>query len=146
MKRTWKFRAGALAALVIALLLVQPSFAQQRMSDHDIENLMKNLKEDTKRFQSAFNSSIGKSTIRKTSQEKDAKAEVQQFRNQVERMLDVFQDKHKADDTLPGVMATSKQIDDTFKNVQLGGSAVSTWAKCKSELNILATQFNVPGY
>lgn len=146
MKRTWKFRAGALAALVIALLLVQPSFAQDRMSDHDIENVMKNLKEDSQKFQSAFNSAIGKSTVRKTSQEKDAKSTVQTYRNQVGRMLDVFQDKHKADETLPSVMASAKQIDDIFKSVQLGGSAISTWAKCKSEIKILAIQFNVPGY
>jgi hypothetical protein len=146
MKRTWKFRAGALAALVIALLLVQPSFAQERMSDHDIENVMKNLKEDRKRFQSAFNSSIGKSTVRKTSQEKDAKSTVQTYRNQVDRMLDVFGDKHKADETLPSVMASAKEIDGIFQSVQLGGSAVSTWAKCKSEIKILAVQFNVPGY
>jgi hypothetical protein len=146
MKRTWKFRASALAALVIALLLVQPSFAQDRMSDHDIENVMKNLKEDSKRFQSAFNSSIGKSTVRKTSQEKDAKSTVQTYRNQVDRMLDVFQDKHKADETLPSVMASAKQIDGIFQSVQLGGSAISTWDKCKSEIKILAIQFNVPGY
>ncbi|MGA8037428.1 MAG: hypothetical protein WA823_01935 [Candidatus Acidiferrales bacterium] len=146
MKTQWKFRAAAMAAIILAFLVVQPSFAQNRMSDHDIENVMKNLKQDSKTFQSAFNSSIGKSTIRKTSQEKDAKATVQLFRNQTDRMLDVFQDKHKADQTLPSVLSTSQQIDEIFKNVQLGGSAKSTWDKCKSELAILGTQFNMSGY
>ena len=146
MKTAWKHRAAALAALMIALLLVPASFAQDRMSDHDIENVMKNLKEDSKRFQSAFNSSIGHSTIRKTSQEKDAKGTVQTFRNQTEHMLDVFQDKHKADDTLPLVMATAKQVDGILGTVQLNGATMSTWAKCKSELHILGVQFNLPGY
>jgi ABC-type enterochelin transport system substrate-binding protein len=114
------------------------------MSDNDIENVMKNLKEVSKRFQSSFNSTISKSTIRKTSQEKDDKALVQSFRNQTEQMLKIFQDKHKADTTLPGVLSTAKQIDDVFASVHLGRSAASLWAKCKSELNILANQFNLP--
>jgi hypothetical protein len=139
-------RAVAFAAILFAFLTVRPVHAQDRMSDKDIENLMKNLKEDSKRFQSAFNSSVSHSTIRKTSQEKDYKATVQLFRNQVDRMLDVFQDKHQATDTLPSVMNTSGQIDDIFRNVQLGGGAVSSWAKCKTELNMLATQFNMPGH
>jgi hypothetical protein len=146
MTTQWKFRAAVLAVIIGAFVIGKPSFAQARLSDHDIENVMKNLKEDSKQFQSDFNSAIGKSTIRKTSQEKDAKAQVQLLRNQVDRMLDVFQDKHQADQTLPLVMATSKQIDEIFKNVQLGGSAAPAWAKCKSELTILATQFNMPGY
>jgi hypothetical protein len=38
------------------------------MSDNDIENVMKNLKEVSKRFQSSFNSTIFKSTIRTDAQ------------------------------------------------------------------------------
>lgn len=55
--------------------------AQGRMSDKDAESLMKNLTEDAKRFRSAFSSAVGKSTIRETSQEKDAKALVDGSRN-----------------------------------------------------------------
>jgi hypothetical protein len=145
-RRVWTFRTVSLAAAIVAFLLVKPSFAQERMSDHDIENVMKNLKEDSQRFQSNFNSAISKSTIRKTSQEKADKDLVKSFREQTETMLNQFQDKHKADTTLPVVMGTAKQIDDIFKNVQLGGSAASSWAKCKSELDILANEFNMPGH
>ena len=84
------FRVIAFIAILFSLLAVRPAFAQDRMSDKDVENLMKNLKEDSKRFQSAFNSSISHSTVRKTSQEKDDKATMQQYRNQVDQMLDVF--------------------------------------------------------
>jgi Sec-independent protein translocase protein TatA len=140
------FRVLAFTAILFSLLTGRPAFAQDRMSDKDVESLMKNLKEDSKTFQSAFNSSISHSTIRKTSQEKEYKATVQQYRNQVDQMLDTFQDKRQATDTLPTVMSTAGQIDGIFKNVQLGGSAKSTWAKCKREMNMLATQFNMPGH
>lgn len=143
MRNAWKIRTAILVLASLTLLFVQPGFAQQRMSDHDIENLMKNLKEDTQRFQSSFNSAISKSTIRKTSQEKEDKALVKSFRNQTETMLNIFQSKRKADTTLPGVLSTAKQIDAVFANVHLGGTAASDWSKCKSELNILANEFNM---
>ena len=47
--------------------------AQGRLSDKDIEHLMDNVKDDVKSFRPNFNSAISKSSIRKTSREKDAK-------------------------------------------------------------------------
>jgi hypothetical protein len=131
-------------AVTVLFLLVQTSFAQQRMSDRDIENIMKNLKNDSKRFESSFNSAISKSTIRNTSQEKTDKDLVKSFQDQTESMLNIFQDKRTADTTLPGVLGMVPQIDRLFVDVHLGGSAKSDWKKCKSELAILAEQFNMP--
>jgi hypothetical protein len=136
--------AVVLAAYASIFLVVPSSYAQQRMTDKDIENTMKNLKEDSKRFQSSFNSAISKSTIRKTSQEKDDKAQVKTFRTQTESMLKVFQDKKKADTTLPGVMSSASNIDRIFANVSMGGSASADWAKCKSEIDLLANAFQMP--
>jgi hypothetical protein len=140
----WKTHAVVVLALTVTFLVAMSSFAQQRMSDRDIENVMKNLKEDSKRFQSSFNSAISKSTIRKTTQEKSDKELVKSFQNQTESMLNVFQDKRTADTTLPGVLDTAKQIDGVFIDVHMGGSAKSDWNKCKAELSILAGQFNMP--
>jgi hypothetical protein len=114
------------------------------MSDRDIENIMKNLKNDSKRFESSFNSAISKSTIRKTTQEKNDKDLVKSFQDQTEKMLNIFQDKRTADTTLPGVLTAAKQIDDIFIDVHLNGSVKSDWSKCKAELAILAAQFNMP--
>lgn len=139
-----KSQVAVFTVVSLVFLWVQLSSAQQRLSDKDVESTMKNLKEDSKRFQSSFNSAISKSTIRKTSQEKDAKTLVKTFQSQTETMLNVFQDKKKADTTLPGVLGTAKQIDGVLSSVSLGGTTVSDWAKCKAELNILANEFNMP--
>lgn len=144
MRNQWKTRAVIASFFTIVLLLVQPAFAQQRMSDRDIENIMKNLKNDSKRFESSFNSAISKSTIRKTTQEKNDKDLVKSFQDQTEKMLNIFQDKRTADTTLPGVLTSAKQIDDIFIDVHLNGSVKSDWSKCKAELAILAAQFNMP--
>jgi hypothetical protein len=49
---------AALAALTFVSLPAPWVSAQERMSDNDDENTMKNLKEDSKRFQSSFNSEV----------------------------------------------------------------------------------------
>ena len=137
--------AAAFCLLLCFLATAQLANAQSRMSDKDIEHMMKNLKSDSKQFQSQFNSAISKSTIRKTTQEKDAKALVKNFRNQAEGMLGTFQSQKRADATLPLVMDSAQRIDKLLADVPLSGSVNSQWAKVKTELDTLAQQFNVPG-
>jgi hypothetical protein len=139
-----RITAAALLALTFALLFAQPSLAQHRMSDRDIEALMKNLKQDGKKFQSSFNSSISKSAVRKTSQEKIYKDLVKSFNAQADTMLSVFQSKHTADSTLPGVLSTARQIDDVFLDYQIPGNAKADWNNCKAILVKLASEFNMP--
>ena len=139
-----RMTVAALLALTFALLFAPPSFAQHRMSDRDIEALMKNLKQDGKKFQSSFNSSISKSAVRKTSQEKIYKDLVKSFQGQTDSMLSVFQSKHTADSTLPGVLSTARQIDDVFLDYQIPGNAKADWNNCKAILVKLASEFNMP--
>jgi hypothetical protein len=143
--RNRAFYLGTVLCLFVCLFSCVPLVsAQTRMTDKDIENMMKNLVSDTKQFQSLFNSAISKSTIRKTSQEKDAKATVQGFRNQTVSMLQTFQNKKKADTALPLVLDSSQRIDKWLADVPLNSSVTTQWAKVKSELATLSDQFNIP--
>jgi hypothetical protein len=145
-----RITTATLLALVSILLCAQPGFAQQtqpapqRLSDHDIEALMKNLKQDAGKFQSSFNSSISKSAVRKTDQEKIYKDLVKSFVAQCDTMLSVFQSKHTADTTLPGVLITGHQVDNIFIDYQLTGNARPEWNTCKAILIKLAAQFDIP--
>jgi hypothetical protein len=142
--RNRAFCFGVMLCLFVCLFFcVAQASAQARMTDKDIVNVMKNLVQDTKQFQSLFNSAISKSTIRKTSQEKDAKAVVQGFRNQTQNMLQVFQSKKKADTTLPTVLDSSQKIDKWLADVPLNSSVTQQWAKVKAELSTLSDQFNI---
>ena len=142
--RNRDFYFGAIFCLFVCLFsCVQLVSAQARMSDKDVVNMMKNLVQDTKHFQSLYNSAISKSAIRKTSQEKDAKAIVQGFRNQAQNMLQIFQSKKKADTTLPIVLDSSQKIDKWLVDVPLSKTVMNQWAKVKSELSTLSEQFNI---
>ena len=87
------FRVLLMGTLLLSGLSVTGVRAQSRMSDKDVEATMKNLTEDAKSFRSAFDSSVEKSTIRKTSREKDAKAQVKSFEDQTETLLNQFKKK-----------------------------------------------------
>ena len=92
--RNHRHFAGYLSMALIAgfLFILQPpaARAQQRVSDKDMNRMMKNLRYDTKEFRSSFNHALGTSTIRKTSQAKNAKDLVTNFQGQVNAMLNRF--------------------------------------------------------
>lgn len=70
--------------LLLVPALTSLSSAQERLSDIDVEATMRNLKEDSKKFRKSVDSAVEKSTICKTSQEKEAKGLSQQFEKQTE--------------------------------------------------------------
>jgi hypothetical protein len=143
MKRSAYLALSISLAVFLVLAATAPyASAQTRMSDKDVESLMKNLQQDATAFRSAFNSAVGKSTIRKTSQAKDAKSLVQSFQKQTENMLIQFKSSKKADQ-LPNVVATADQIDKLLTATPMGEQTNNAWAKVKSALSLLSQQFGV---
>src|SRR5215831_3098706 len=133
-----------LMVVAIFMTLAAPFVrGQLRMSDKDVEATMQNLKDDAEHFQSSFNSAIGKSTVRKTSQAKDDKALVKTFGQQTDSMHTIFKSSRKADTSLPGVLDSAQKIDKLLADVPLGDTVTSSWSRMKSELNNLAQAFNM---
>lgn len=145
MKKSRRYLVPFSATLFLALgFSVGSVVAQERMTDKDVQKTMENLKGDAKRFRSDFNSAVGKSTIRKTSREKDAKKLVEQFQKQTEGMLKHFKDKKKADAELATVLSSAGQIDKVLTETPMGGKVDGSWGRVKSELGLLAKAFNAP--
>lgn len=113
---------AAMFAMLLPYALVRPAHAQERLSDKDLEQRIKNVNSDIKTFHSTFNSAVGKTSIRKTTQEKDAKALVQ-------NLLD-----------------SSNQIDKLLQSTQFDSATVGQWQKIKPQLKDIAVAFHVPGY
>jgi hypothetical protein len=125
-----------LAGVAVCLLFIA-SFAgsaQNRVNDKDIQIMMNNLKSDSGRFRSAFNDSVKKSTIRRTSREKESKSLVT---NQS------FKTTKKADTQLALVIDTAGQIDKLLRDVFFDEATNSSWAKVKVEIRQLADAYGV---
>jgi hypothetical protein len=130
---------------MLALLLTTcaiSSAAQDRLSDKDVANMMNNLKNDAKNFRQVWNHALSKSTIRKTSREKDARNLGAQFQNQTEGMLRQFQSNKTADTSLPLVQQTARNIEQVKSDVSLGPVVDQQWTKIRTELYQIAQAFN----
>ena len=135
------------ALLTIALLLsvgALSTTAQDRLSDKDVANMMNNLKNDAKNFRLAWNRALSKSTIRKTSREKDARNLATQFQNQTEGMLRQFQGNKTADQSLPLVQQTARNIEQVKTDVSLGSVVDQQWTKIRTELDQISQAFKLP--
>src|SRR6266568_6044452 len=94
------FPAVWIGALLLSGFSAPSAMAQSRMNDHDVAATMKNLKEDAKSFRSAFDHSVHKTSIRRTSQEKSAKSQVKTFEHQTHYLLENFKDKKQGGNEL----------------------------------------------
>jgi hypothetical protein len=138
-----------LASLIAFALLIAIdcplSLGGQRMSDKDLERMMTNLHNDSKRFRDAFDPAIGKSTIRKTQQEKDAKTLVQTFEDQTNKMLDQFKQNRQAEPALTSVRDSANRIEKLLADVPMGSQVNDAWAKVKTELATVSDAFKGGG-
>src|SRR3984957_14932839 len=136
-----------LSLLTIALVLTIGALsaaAQDRLSDKDVANMMNNLKNDAKNFRQVWSHALSKSTIRKTSREKDARNLATQFQNQTEGMLRQFQSNKTADTSLPLVQQTARNIEQVKSDVSLGPVVDSQWTKIRTELDQISQAFKLP--
>ena len=118
--------------------------AQGRLSDKDLQRLMQNLKDDAQPFQKSFANALKKSTIRKTTQEKDAKALAETFAKQANTSLETFKHQQKADQEVTALVNTAAQIDPLVYSLQLNPQTTSQWERLRTELHQIAQAFGVP--
>jgi hypothetical protein len=117
---------------------------QGRLSDKDLQRLMQNLKDDAQRFRQSFASALKKSTIRKTSREKDAKALGDTFAKQANQVLETFKHKQKADPAVAELVDTAAQIEPLVYSLKLNQQTTAQWEKVRTELHQIAEAFGVP--
>lgn len=129
--------------LALAGAFYPPQLYAQRVSDKDIENMMRNLRDDAKAFRPNFESALKKSVIRKTSQEKDARSLVTSFEKQTDAMLSEFKKTKKGDVAIETTLDNARQIDKLLSGLQLEPQLISRWQKVQLELNQVANAFGI---
>ena len=124
----------AVLALLVSAFGGATARAQSRVNDKDLARLMQNVKDDAQPFRKTFANALKKSTIRGTSQEKDARGLANTFADQSKRALDTFQHKRKAEDQVAAMVDTAGQIDSLVKQLSLTPAVAAK--------QILATNWN----
>ncbi|MGC1784694.1 MAG: hypothetical protein WA708_19415 [Acidobacteriaceae bacterium] len=134
----------ALLASLVFLAHAPAAQAQARVNDKDMASMMRNVRDDARTFRSSFDMAVRHSTIRKTSQAKDAKHLVATFEKQTNYMLDRFKKHHRGGAELRGVLDTAQQIDALVDSVQFGPEVNAKWRKIRAELHPIAASYDVP--
>ena len=142
MNRNNRFTRLALILTILALSAATAA-AQQRLNDKDVEKTMNNLKEDAKKFRKSFDLAISKSTIRKTSAEKDAKALSKQFESQTVALLSEFKRSRKPESALQTALSTADQLQKVSGQAAITSQVSSTWDPVRTLLDRLAVEFNL---
>jgi hypothetical protein len=138
-------RFGLLMLLTSTMITGRLAVAQQgRLSDKDLQRLMQNLKDDARPFRQSFSNALKKSTIRKTSREKDVRALGDTFAKQADQLLETFRHSHKADQAVNDLVNTAAQIDPLVYSLHLNPQTTSQWEKVRTELHQIAQAFGVP--
>lgn len=122
----------------------RPALAQGRLSDKDLQRMMQNLKDDAQPFRQSFANALKKSTIRGTSQEKDARGLTEAFAKEANGALETFKHHQKADVGVAALVHTAGQIDPMIYSLQLNPQTTSQWEKLRAELHQIALAFGVP--
>ncbi len=149
MKKTHSALFHCCIAVLVGLMSLASApalHAQKRVSDKDVEALMKNLKEDSKSFRENFDAALKKSAIRRTSQEKDAKSLVSSFEKQTDSMFSGFKKTKRGDVAVESTISNAQEIERLIYNLQLDSKTISQWEKIRSELDRVSSAFgiNVP--
>lgn len=141
--RPFRISICAAVSTLLVFLALPSAHAQERLNDRDLEHIMKNLHEDSKDFREAFDSSIHKSAIRNTSQDKDARGLAEQFEKQADEMYKHFKGSKKADAYVWPVVRTAGNLDGLVYSLGLDSKTTLSWEKVRSELHQIANSFGV---
>ena len=133
----------AFGFLVITQVVVAQSTTPtpNRLSDKDLESVMSNLKADAKAFRPRFDSAIKKSSIRKTSQAKDAMNLASMFEKQTSSALNEFK-KTKKGDSVPAMLSTGGQIEKFMTDLKLDPQTTG-WDKIRTDLNQVSNAYGI---
>jgi hypothetical protein len=134
------------AAMTLFLLsiLSGAARAQSRLNDKDLARLMQNLSDDAQPFRQSFANALKKSTIRRTSQEKNARGLSDTFAKQANHALETFKHKRKAEDEVTAMVGTAGQIDALVYRLHFNPKVTAEWEKLRTELQQVAGAFGVP--
>src|ERR1700722_4741872 len=123
---------AAMTVFLLSILSGTTARAQSRLNDKDLARLMQNLSDDAQPFRQSFANALKKSTIRRTSHEKEAQGLADTFAKQAKLTLETFKHKRKAESEVTAMVGTAGQIDALVYSLQLNPKVTVQWEKLRA--------------
>jgi hypothetical protein len=135
---------AVMVVFLLSILSGATARAQRRLNDTDLARLMQNLSDDAQPFRQSFANALKKSTIRRTSQDKEARGLADTFAKQAKHALETFKHKRKAESEVAAMVGTAGQIDSLVYSLHLNPTVTAQWERLRTELHQVAGAFGVP--
>jgi hypothetical protein len=104
---------------------------------------MQNLSDDAQPFRQSFANAVKKSTIRRTSQEREARGLADTFAREAKHAREAFRHKRKAESEVTAMVSTAGQIDALVYSLRLNPTVTAQWEKLRTELHLVAGAFGI---
>lgn len=133
---------------VCAALLVSNAKAQvigqpYRLSDSDVERIIRRIEQQSDRFRSTLDDALDKSRFNGSNREDDINSFIKDFYDQTKRLRDRFDDRKSASADVEAVLNRAARIDDFMRRNRISSKVQDDWSKLRGNLDELASAYNV---
>ena len=115
-----------------------------RISDHEVEKILRSIEQQSDRFRSALDSSLDRSRLNGSREEDDINRFVKEFYEQTKRLRDHFNDHKSTSADVQSVLDRAADIDSFMRrNPMRRNNAEREWSRLRGNLDELAQAYNV---
>jgi len=114
-----------------------------RISDKEVEKVIRRIEQQSDRFRSSLDSALDKSRFNGTRREDDINSFIKDFYEQTKHLRHQFDSHHSAAPDVQAVLERAARIDDFMSRNRLSSKAQNDWSTLKTNLDGLAAAYNV---
>lgn len=114
-----------------------------RLSDREVEQILRRIERQSDRFKSALDSSLDRSRLNGTDREDDINAFIKDFNDEVKRLHDRFSDHKSVAADVQSVLDRAARIDDFMYRNRAARSAQDEWVTLRANLDELSQAYSV---
>lgn len=117
--------------------------APYRLSDKEVERILRSIENQSKRFRSSLDSALDRSRLNGTRREDDVNEFIKQFDDEVKRLRDRFSEHKSVAADVQSVLDRAARIDDFMSRRDLSRKSEDEWTRLRANLDELARAYSV---
>ena len=131
------------AALLVSTAKAQVIGQPYRLSDSDVERIIRRIEQQSDRFRSSLDDALDKSRFDGSNREDDINSFIKDFYDQTKRLRDRFDDRKSASADVEAVLNRAARIDDFMRRNRISSKVQDDWSTLRGNLDELASAYNV---
>jgi hypothetical protein len=140
----WRWDGYSVAPGIVSPSGTTVAGVPYRVSDKEVEKILRRIEEQSDRFRSALDSSLDRSRLDGTRSEDDINRFVKEFYEGTKTLRDRFDDHKSTSADVQAVLDRAASIDSFMRrNTMRNGNATREWERLRGNLDELAQVYNV---